>query len=434
MAKSFDQLRESHVADYQKLFHRVSLNVGSSPAGNQPTNIRIQKYSTENDPQLAEIYFQFGRYLLISSSRPGGLPANLQGIWNKDLWPAWGSKWTTNINVEMNYWPSEVCNLAECHVPLLDLVDSLRPSGRKTAEVHYGCGGFVLHHNTDIWRATAPCDGTWGVWPMGAVWLSTHLYQHYEFNGDLAFLRDRAYPVMKEAAQFVLDFLVEPPPGTAFPGKLVTNPSFSPENSYRLPDGKQGLLTYACTMDLELIHQLFTECISAAHRLGLDDDFRERLNSTLRRLPPLQVGKRGQLQEWIVDFPEADPLQPLWTLPGRHDHARRNAEVCSRRAEIAGASRRQVDRLEPRVASLPVGAVMRRRSRQPRFYRPHFQQDAAQHAGPLRALSDRRQLRRHRGNRRDAFAESRRRSPSSTGPARRLAGGKRPGLMRSRRI
>lgn len=309
IGKSFEQLIESHVADYQRLFRRVSLNLGSTPASNLPTNIRIQKYSTENDPELAALYFQFGRYLLISSSRPGGLPANLRGIWNKKLWPTWGSKWTTNINVEMNYWPSEVCNLAECHVPLLDLINSLRESGSKTAEVHYGCGGFVVHHNTDIWRATAPCDYAGGVWPMGAVWLSTHLYQHYEFNGDVEFLRDRAYPIMKDAAQFVLDFLVEAPPGTAFPGKLVTNPSYSPENSYGLPDGKEGLLTYACTMDLQLIHQLFTECIKTTELLGIDDDFRDKLRNTLLRLPPLQVGKLGHLQEWIIDYPIVHPHQ-----------------------------------------------------------------------------------------------------------------------------
>lgn len=305
--KSFERLRKAHVTDYQKLFRRVSLSLGSTQLSDQPTDIRIKNYSTGNDPQLAALYFQFGRYLLISSSRPGGLPANLQGIWNQDLWPAWGSKWTSNINVEMNYWPAEVANLPECHGPLLDLVDSLRAPGRETARVHYGCDGFVLHHNTDLWRATAPCDGPWGVWPMGAVWLATHFYEHYEFSGDLNFLRERAYPVMKEAARFVLDFLVEAPPGTACPGAFVTNPSFSPENSYRLPDGSKGLLTYACSMDLELIQQLFRALIETAKRLGVDLDFRDTLQRTLRRLPPLQVGKRGQLQEWIKDYEETDP-------------------------------------------------------------------------------------------------------------------------------
>ena len=197
------------------------------------------------------LYYQFGRYLLLSSSRPGGQPANLQGIWNQDLWPAWSSKWTININAEMNYWAAETANLPECHEPLFDLIDDLRVAGQKTAREWYGCRGFVAHHNTDLWRGTAPVDGSWGLWPMGGVWLVQHLWEHYTFSGDREFLRQRAYPAMKESAQFVLDFLTEAPEGTAFPGALVTNPSYSAgeflsasQRRWWLPDlcGHHGLL------------------------------------------------------------------------------------------------------------------------------------------------------------------------------------------------
>ena len=232
----------------------------------------------------------------------GGQPANLQGIWNQELWPSWSSKWTCNINAEMNYWAAETGNLPECHEPLFDLIDDLRVAGQKTAREWYGCRGFVVHHNTDLWRGTAPVDGFWGLWPMGGVWLVQHLWEHYAFSGDQEFLRQRAYPAMKESAQFVLDFLVEAPEGTAFPGALVTNPSYSPENSYNLPDGGGGSLTYASTMDLQLIGDLFDRCIKASEILGVDKDFRDQLEVARRRLPPLQIGKQGQLQEWIGDW------------------------------------------------------------------------------------------------------------------------------------
>jgi alpha-L-fucosidase 2 len=308
--RSFAQLRQNHLADYQPLFRRVILDLGASQAAVRPTDRRIAEFSKAGDPSLVALYYQFGRYLLLSSSRPGGQPANLQGIWNQDLWPAWSSKWTCNINVEMNYWAAETGNLPECHEPLFDLIDDLRVAGRQTAKDWYACRGFVVHHNTDLWRGTAPVDGVQGVWPMGGVWLVQHLWDHYAFSADKEFLRQRAYPAMKEAAQFVLDFLIEAPAGTACAGALVTNPSYSPENSFKLPNGVSGRFTYAATMDLQLIGDLFDRCVAASEILGLDEDFRKQLGDARRRLPPLQIGKQGQLQEWIGDWdmeaPERD--------------------------------------------------------------------------------------------------------------------------------
>jgi alpha-L-fucosidase 2 len=301
-AKTFEQLRASHLADYQPLFRRVALDLGTSPAATLPTDQRIAGFAKDKDPALVALYYQFGRYLLLASSRPGGQPANLQGIWNQDLWPAWSSKWTLNINAEMNYWAAETANLSECHEPLFDLIDDLRVAGRKTAREWYDCRGFVTHHNTDLWRGTAPVDGSWGLWPMGGVWLVQHLWEHYAFSGDREFLRQRAYPAMKESALFVLDFLTEAPVGTAFPGALVTCPSYSPENSYLLPNGVAGSLTYAATMDLQLIGELFARCITAATILGVDGDFVRELDDARKRLPPLQIGGQGQLQEWIGDW------------------------------------------------------------------------------------------------------------------------------------
>ena len=300
--KTYARLRQNHLADYQPLFRRVILDLGTSLAAERPTDRRIAEFSKDGDPALVALYYQFSRYLLLSSSRPGGQPANLQGIWNQDLWPAWSSKWTCNINAEMNYWAAETGNLPECHEPLFNLIDDLRVAGRQTAKDWYGCRGFVVHHNTDLWRGTAPVDGFWGLWPMGGVWLVQHLWDHYAFSNDKAFLRQRAYPAMKEAAQFVLDFLVEAPAGTACAGALVTNPSFSPENTFKLPGGVYGRLTYAATMDLQLIADLFDNCIAASEILDVDKDLRKQLDNARRRLPPLQIGKQGQLQEWISDW------------------------------------------------------------------------------------------------------------------------------------
>lgn len=309
--RAYEELLNEHMEDYQALFRRVAVRLGGADdkpddRDRLPTDQRIRSIRVHEDPALAALYFQFGRYLLISSSRPGGQPANLQGIWNEEEWPEWGSKWTTNINVQMNYWPAEVGNLAECHSPLFDLIDDLRVAGARTAEIYYGARGFVVHHNTDLWRAAAPVDTHAGIWPLGGTWLVQHLWEHYEFHPDLTFLKERAYPAMKEAARFILDFLVVAPDGIKFAGKLVTNPSYSPENPYIDGQRRRRHLTYASTMDLQLIRDLFERCLIACERLQEDDAFREELKTALDRLPPMQIGKYGQLQEWLEDWDRPD--------------------------------------------------------------------------------------------------------------------------------
>ena len=303
---TYQQLRRAHLVDFRRLFGRVRLQLGSETSARTATDIRIHDFKSVNDPALAVLYYQFGRYLLISSSRPGGQPANLQGIWNQDLVPAWGSKWTTNINLEMNYWAADGGDLWETEEPLWDLVDDLRVTGAETARLHYKARGWVLHHNTDLWRAATPVDGAWGLWPVGGVWLANQMWDHYQFSGDRKFLGERAYPTMKEAVRFVLDTLVEAPKGTRFAGYLVTNPSFSPENQYLL-NGKPERLTYAATMDLELISDLFNGFQQASKILGQDAALRAEMEKARNRLPPLQVGQRGQLQEWIDDYGETEP-------------------------------------------------------------------------------------------------------------------------------
>jgi alpha-L-fucosidase 2 len=304
-AQPYDRLRRAHLDDFSGLFSRVQLRLGEE-SSTETTDRRIKRFAETEDPSLLALYHAFGRYLLISSSRPGGQPANLQGIWNEELLPAWSSKWTTNINLEMNYWPADTADLWETQEPLWQLIRGLRETGAETARAHYGAQGWVLHHNTDLWRATTPVDGAWGLWPMGQVWLANQMWDHYEFSGDRAFLRQHAYPAMKEAAQFVLGTLVTAPDGTRFAGRLVTNPSTSPENQYIL-NGVRAHLTYAATMDIELVRELFGNCARAAEELGADAGFRAELRRTAERLPPLQVGARGQLQEWIEDYPEAEP-------------------------------------------------------------------------------------------------------------------------------
>ena len=291
-------LRQAHVDEHRRLFRRVDIDLGAADAARRPTDERIAAIRKgAPDPHFAALYFQYGRYLLLSSSRPGSQPANLQGIWNESTSPPWGSKWTININTEMNYWPAEACNLAECHLPLIDLVEELVEPGRRTAKVHYNCRGFVTHHNTDIWRATTPVDGArWGMWQTGAAWLCQHLWLHYAYSGDEKTLQ-RIYPTLKEAATFFLDFLIEDPKG-----RLVTCPSMSPENTFRTPDGQSASVCAGPTMDLEIIHGLFTHCIEASKLLDTDAEFRTKLESTLKRLAPLQIGRHGQLQEWLDDW------------------------------------------------------------------------------------------------------------------------------------
>lgn len=289
-----EQLLADHIAEHRRLFRRSTLDLGTTPAAQRPTDMRIRESARTNDPALAALYYQFGRYLLISSSRPGGQPANLQGLWNDRMQPPWGSKYTININLEENYWPAEVTNLAECHEPLFRLVEDLAESGARTARVQYGASGWVAHHNTDLWRATAPIDGPfWGMWPTGGAWLSLHLWEHHLFSPDTAFL-ERAYPVMKGACEFFLDYLATEPTH----GWLVTAPSISPENAH--PHGTS--VTYGPTMDSAILRDLFNATAQAARELGRDADFQARLTAARDRLPPLRIGKGGQLQEWLEDW------------------------------------------------------------------------------------------------------------------------------------
>jgi len=292
--KSYEQLRAAHVREHQRLFHRVILNLGRTSAADLPTDQRPAQFLKGLDPHLATLYFQYGRYLLISSSRPGSQPANLQGIWNHLMTPPWESKYTININTEMNYWPVETSNLSECHEPLLRMVSELVENGSCTARVQYGARGWVCHHNTDLWRQTAPIDGPlWGFWPTGGAWLCTHLWHHYEFTNDEQFLA-RAYPVMKGAAEFFLDTLV-PEPRHQW---LVTCPSISPENQHP----SKVAICAGPTMDMQIIRDLFKQCIRSAAILKIDKEFADRLQETKERLQPMQIGKAGQLQEWIDDW------------------------------------------------------------------------------------------------------------------------------------
>jgi len=302
---AFDALRKEHVADHQHFFRRVRLELPVDAAARAlPTDERlkaVQKGATDDD--LLALYFQYGRYLLIASSRPGSMASNLQGKWNDSLTPAWGSKYTININTEMNYWPVETTNLSELHEPLFDLIDKGREDGRRVAKFYYGAGGFVLHHNTDLWGDAVPIDGArYGIWPMGAAWLSLHLADHYDFTRDRKFLRERAYPVMKEAAQFFLDYLV--PDGN---GHLVTGPSLSPENEYKLPSGEKAVLTMGPSMDTEILREFFGRLIEASETLGIEPEFRSKIVATREKLMPLKIGKYGQIQEWLQDYDEVEP-------------------------------------------------------------------------------------------------------------------------------
>ena len=299
--KNFDKLLAAHIEEHQRLFRRVSLDVGSSDSMKLPTDERIKNFGKGNDPQFAALYFQFGRYLLISSSRPGGQPANLQGLWNQSMNPPWQSKYTININTEMNYWPAEECNLGECVEPLIAMIKDLSVTGARTAQEMYGARGWVAHHNTDLWRATGPIDfADAGMWPSGGAWLCDHLWDRYEFSGDEKYLKE-VYPVMRGAAQFFLDTLQEDPTNHW----LVTNPSISPENGH--PFG--SAVCAGPAMDEEILRDLFSNCIEASKILDTDPDFRKQLEQARARLAPLQIGKQGQLQEWLGDWDAQAPDQ-----------------------------------------------------------------------------------------------------------------------------
>jgi alpha-L-fucosidase 2 len=292
--KDFDALLQAHVADHQKLFRRVALDLGLTGAAQLPTDERLKALARQPDPQLEALYFQFGRYLLIASSRPAhaagaGQPANLQGLWNELLRPPWDSKWTVNINTEMNYWPAEVANLAECHEPLFQMIEDCAATGRKTAQAHYGCPGWVLHHNTDLWRGTAPINAAnHGIWVTGGAWLCQHLWEHYLFTRDREFLARRAYPILKEAALFFTEFLVADPET----GWLISGPSNSPE---------QGGLVMGPTMDHQIIRSLFGWTAEAAILLGVDKEFSAKVLELRTRIAPNRIGKHGQLMEWLDD-------------------------------------------------------------------------------------------------------------------------------------
>ena len=296
VTKEFGAALQDHVAAYRRYFDRVVLDLGVTDSTKNPTDVRIARFAQGNDPQLAALYFQFGRYLLISCSQPGGQPATLQGLWNNQLYPPWDSKYTVNINTEMNYWPSEVTNLSEMNEPLIHMIRDLSVTGRKTAEVMYGARGWVLHHNTDLWRINGPVDGSfWGMWPMGGAWLCQHLWEKYEYNGDTSYLAS-VYPIMKGAVEFYLSTLV-PYPGHDW---LVVCPSVSPENS---PAAHlESSISAGTTLDNQLLFDLFTKTIRAATILERDREFIVRMEQALKRLPPMQIGRHGQLQEWIEDW------------------------------------------------------------------------------------------------------------------------------------
>lgn len=296
--KDFDEIAASHRERYRNQFDRVSLTLGGVEKDSIPTDRRIKEYEAGMDTGLEALLFHYGRYLLICSSQPGGQPANLQGIWNKDAMAPWDGKYTTNINLEMNYWPADVTNLSECNEPLWDMLEELAEAGKKTASDMYGCRGWVLHHNTDIWRSTGLVDGAfWGMYPNGGAWLATHMWQHYLFTGDNEFLA-RAYPVMKGASQFLADYMVEHPKY----GWLVTVPSNSPEHG---PVGGENIfkssLVAGCTMDNQIAFEIFDGTVNAAGILGIDKEFADSIENCIDRLPPMQIGKYNQLQEWLED-------------------------------------------------------------------------------------------------------------------------------------
>ncbi|MFV0378133.1 MAG: glycosyl hydrolase family 95 catalytic domain-containing protein [Mangrovibacterium sp.] len=295
---NFETAKAKHVAIYRHYFDRVSLDLGETGAAKLPTDKRVELFKAGDDPQLVSLYFQFGRYLMISASQPGTQPMNLQGKWNDRVSPPWDCKYTTNINAEMNYWPAELTNLSELHEPFLKMVQELAVTGRQTARELYQARGWVLHHNTDIWRITGPVD--WarsGLWPTGGAWVCQHLWEHYQYTGDKDFLKE-AYPAMKDAAEFLLDILIEEPEH----GWLLIGPSVSPENNY-LPKINVGL---GNTMDNQLAFDLFSNVIRSASILGLNDSFTDSLAAAKDRLPPMQIGQYGQLQEWIKDWDRKD--------------------------------------------------------------------------------------------------------------------------------
>lgn len=347
IGKQYDQLKKTHIDAFQKYYSRVALNIEGEKHHELPTNERLAAYSKGGkDVGLEALYFQFGRYLLLSSSRQGGQPANLQGIWNASIRPPWSSNYTTNINVEMNYWIAEACNLSELHEPLFSLIKNLSITGAQTAKNYYQAKGWCVHHNTDIWATSNPVgdfgrlgDAKWANWTMSAPWLCQHLWEHYQFTGDKDFLKNTAYPLMKSAAQFCSDWLILSPDGKY----LVTSPSVSPENVFKTESGFAEV-SMASTMDMTLIREIFTNVISASNVLGIDNQFRSELSSKLPKLFPFQIGKNGDLQEWFQDFEAKDPkhrhLSHLYGLyPGNEislSTTPQLAQACKKSLDLRG--------------------------------------------------------------------------------------------------
>lgn len=303
----YERLRDRHTADHGELFGRVTIDLGTATTCDLPTDQRISAFGQSPDPSLVSLLFQYGRYLTIAGSRPGSQPLNLQGIWNDQIDPPWWSNWTININTEMNYWPAEVTNLSECHAPLFDFIDGLADTGAETAQINYGLDGWVAHHQVDLWRQSAPVgcffgNSNYAMWPLGGAWLSRHLWEHYLFTGDRDFLRDRAWPPMKGAAEFCLGWLVEDDSGF-----LVTSPSTSPEHVFKFPDGTRASVSKASTMDMAIIHDLLGNCIEIDEIIGIDADFAKRCAAARARLFPPPIGEDGSLLEWFRDFTPQDP-------------------------------------------------------------------------------------------------------------------------------
>jgi alpha-L-fucosidase 2 len=315
--RSYNDLRARHVVDHQRLFRRAEINLGPDANAHIPTDRRVQHIKDGGeDIALLPIYVQFGRYMLISSSRPGTLAANLQGIWNEAVDPPWGSKYTVNINTEMNYWLAERANLSELHGPLFDLLDATRGPGSLTANKYYNARGTVVHHNTDIWGDSGPIDGLGGgIWPMGSAWLSLHFWDHFEFRGDMAFLRSRAYPTLKANALFLLDYLTPAPAGTPYAGHLVTGPSCSPENKYLVPaeaggKAKSFNLCMGPTMDLAITRAVLTRLMQAYDLAGKpaeDAELMARAKAAMEKLPAFRITHDGRLQEWPEDYADQEP-------------------------------------------------------------------------------------------------------------------------------
>ncbi|MDZ4709028.1 MAG: glycoside hydrolase N-terminal domain-containing protein [Saprospiraceae bacterium] len=345
-AKTYPQIKQAHILDYQKYFKRVSLNLGKTNAPDLPTDERLRRYAKgAEDKNLEVLYFQFGRYLLISSSRTLGVPANLQGIWNPYIRPPWSSNYTTNINAEENYWLAENTNLSEMHLPLMSFIKNIATTGKITAQTFYGVNGWAACHNSDIWAMSNPVgqfgqgDPSWANWNMGGAWLSTHLWEHYVFTQDKGFLKNEAYDLMKGAALFCLEWMIEDKNGT-----LITSPATSPENKYITPDGYQGATMYGGSADLAMIRECFEQTIKASRILDTDGEFRSKLETALSRLYPYQIGKKGNLQEWYYDWEDVEPTHRhqshLFGLyPGNHITPIKTpalAQACRKTLEIKG--------------------------------------------------------------------------------------------------